>query len=110
MRARRRQIIFDVLSPTTTLDTYGQAQRTYSVTLRIAGVYRTGSSSKAEYAEAQQGIQTNTIETRYVRGYAFTLDQLIKEVESGVEYRITGIEDVNNAHDTFSLEIEEIVL
>ena len=80
MRARRRQIIFDVLSPTTTLDTYGQAQRTYAVTLRIAGVYRTGSSSKAEYAEAQQGIQTNTIETRYVRGYTFTLDQLIKEV------------------------------
>lgn len=110
MRARRRQILFDVLSPTTTLDLYGQAQRTYTATLRIAGVYKTGSSSKAEYAEAQQGVQTNTIETRYVRDYAFTLDQLIKEVESGVEYRITGIEDVNNAHNTFSLEIEEIVL
>ncbi len=110
MRARRRQRIFDVYRQDQTLDSYGQAQRTYVKVLRIAGSMSTGSSSKAELAEAVQGTQSNLLETRYVRDFTFLLDMKVIDVEEGFEFRITGVEDVNMMHNTFKIELEEVVL
>lgn len=110
VRARRRQRIFDVYRQDQTLDTYGQAQRTYVKVLRIAGKMSTGSSSKAELAEAVQGTQSNVLETRYVQGFVFLLDMKIIDIEENFEYRITGVEDVDTFHNTFKIELEEVVL
>ena len=110
VRARRRQRIFDVYRQDQTLDTYGQAQRTYVKVLRIAGKMSTGSSSKAELAEAVQGTQSNVLETRYVQGFVFLLDMKIIDIEEDFEYRITGVEDVDTFHNTFKIELEEVVL
>lgn len=110
VRARRRQRIFEVYRQDQTLDTYGQAQRTYVKVLRIAGKMSTGSSSKAELAEAVQGTQSNVLETRYVQGFVFLLDMKIIDIEEDFEYRITGVEDVDTLHNTFKIELEEVVL
>jgi len=109
MRARQRQRIFDVYEPTVSRDDFGQATRTYQNVMRIAGRFVTGSSSKGEMAEAVQGIQTNNLHTRYIAKFTFTLEMKVKDIETDVEYRILGLEDVDTMHDEFVLELQEVV-
>ena len=109
MRARTRQRMFDVYEPTVSRDGYGQASRTYQNVLRMAGKFETGSSSKGELGEAIQGTQVNTLTTRYVPKFTFTLEMKVKDIETDIEYRILGIEDVDAAHDDFVLELQEVV-
>tara|TARA_R100000654_G_scaffold10938_2_gene23814 strand:+ start:3177 stop:3410 length:234 start_codon:yes stop_codon:yes gene_type:complete len=75
----------------------------------IAGYFETGSSTKGELAEAIQGTQSNRVETRYIPGFAFTLEQRLLDIETKVIYRVTGVEDVNGLHNTVRLELEELV-
>ena len=110
MRARRRQRIYDVYAPSVTDDSLGQPIRTYQNVQRIAGKMETGSSRKGEYAEAIQGTQTNMLETRYMQDFSWTLEHRVKDIETGTMYRITGMEDVSTAHDTFRIDLEEVVL
>ncbi|MEC7106690.1 MAG: head-tail adaptor protein [Pseudomonadota bacterium] len=109
MRTRERQRLFDVFKPTVTRDSYGQAQRTYQNVLRIAGKFETGSSSKGELAEVVQGTQVNNLHVRYVPNFTFTLDMKLRDLETQVEYKILGLEDVNSAHNEFVLELQEVV-
>ena len=110
MRSRRRQRLFDVYEPSVTDDSLGQPIRTYTNVQRIAGKMLTGASRKGEYAEAIQGTQSNELETRYLRGFTWTLEHRVEDIETGTMYRITGMEDVSTEHNTFRLDLEEVVL
>lgn len=110
MRSRRRQRMYTVLRPAISRDSLGEVTRTYTTDRRIAGKLITGSGSKGELAEAIQGTQSNVIETRYIVKWTIALDWKLKDVEDGKEYMITGLEDVDGRHDTFRIEMEEVVL
>lgn len=109
MRSRRRQRRFELQAPSITDDSYGQPIRTYARTRNIAGFFETGSGQKGEMAEAIQGTQSNTLETRYIPSFDFTIEQRVKDIETKVVYRITGVEDVNSRHSTIRLDLEELL-
>ncbi len=109
MRSRRRQRKYEVRQVTVSDDDYGQPIRSYARQQMIAGYFITGSNSKGELAEAIQGTQCSVLETRYIPDFVWTLEHRLQDVETKVEYRITGIEDVNTRHDTFKIELEEVV-
>jgi len=109
LRARRRQRLFDVYAPSVADDALGQPIRTYTNVQRIAGSMLTGASRKGEYAEAIQGTQSNELETRYLPDFAWTLEHRVEDIETKTMYRITGMEDVSTAHNTFRLDLEEVV-
>ena len=109
MRARRRQRFFRIQEPTVTDDSYGQPIRSYTNGRQISGFFKTGSGTKGELAEAIQGTQSNTFETRYMRDFTWTLEHRLQDIETDVVYRIVGIEDVDLRHDTFRIDLEELV-
>ena len=108
MRARGKQIPCQVMAPAMTRDDYGQAERTYTDVQKIAAAFRSGSGSKSEYAEAQQGTQSYTLQTRYLRDFELTLEHRIRNLESGAVYRITSLDDRNLLHDSFFIDAEEV--
>ena len=109
MRSRRRQRKFELQKVTVSDDSYGQPIRSYSKERTLAGFFETGSSNKGEMAEAIQGTQTNTLETRYIPGFEFTLEKRLKDIESKVVYRVTGVEDINGLHRTIRIDLEELI-
>jgi len=109
MRSRRRQRYFTLLLPTVTDDSFGQPVRTYSSSRNIVGFFTTGSGTKGELAEAIQGTQTNTLETRYRKGFEWSLEYQLKDIETKVVYRIVGHEDIDGRHSTIRLDLEEMV-
>lgn len=109
MRSRRRQRTYKILLPTVTDDTYGQPVRTYSGSRTIAGFLKTGSGNKGELAEAIQGTQQNTLETRYRHGFEWSIEWQLQDIETKTVYRIVGHEDLDGRHSTISLDLEELV-